>query len=81
MLNAEMDAHLGYDKNSSESKDTSNRRNGYGEKNTRFFLVETTISVPRDREGSFEPVVVKKHQKDVSEIEGKFLAMYARGMS
>lgn len=81
MLNAEMDAHLGYDKNSSESKDTSNRRNGYGEKKIQGSFGETTISVPRDREGRFEPVVVKKHQKDVSEIEGKVLAMYARGMS
>ena len=57
------------------------RRNGYGEKKIQGFFGETTISVPRDREGSFEPVVVKKHQKDLSEIEGKVLAMYARGMS
>ena len=63
MLNAEMDAHLGYDKNSSESKDASNRRNGYGEKKIQGSFGETTISVPRDREGSFEPVVVKKASK------------------
>lgn len=42
---------------------------------------ETKISVPRDREGTFEPVIVPKRKKDVSEIEGKVLAMYARGMS
>ena len=81
MLNAEMDAHLGYDKSSSEPKETENRRNGYGEKTIHGSFGETSISVPRDRDGSFKPVVVPKHQKDVSEIEGKVLAMYARGMS
>jgi transposase-like protein len=79
MLNAEMDAHLGYDKNSSAPKETENRRNGYGEKTIQGSFGETSISVPRDRDGSFKPVVVPKHQKDVSEIEGKVLAMYARG--
>ena len=64
MLNAEMDAHLGYDKSSSEPKETENRRNGYGEKTIHGSFGETTIAVP-------------KHKKDVSEIEGKVLAMYA----
>lgn len=81
MLNAEMDAHLGYDKNSPEPKETENRRNGFGEKTIQGSFGETKISVPRDRDGTFEPVVVPKHKKDVSEIEGKVLAMYARGMS
>ena len=81
MLNAEMDAHLGYDKSSSEPKETENRRNGYGEKTIHGSFGETTIAVPRDRECSFKPIAVPKHKKDVSEIEGKVLAMYARGMS
>ena len=81
MLNAEMDAHLGYDKNSQEPKETENRRNGFGEKTIQGSFGETKISVPRDRDGTFEPVVVPKHKKDVSEIEGKVLSMYARGMS
>lgn len=81
MLNAEMDAHLGYDKNSPEPKETDNRRNGFGEKIIQGSFGETKISVPRDRDGSFEPIVVPKRQRDVSEIEGKVLAMYARGMS
>lgn len=80
MLNAEMDAHLGYDKNSQEPKETENRRNGFGEKTIHGSFVETKISVPRDRDCTFEPVIVPKHKKDVSEIEGKVLAMYARGM-
>lgn len=81
MLNAEMDAHLGYDKNSQEPKETENRRNGFGEKTIHGSFGETKISVPRDRDGTFEPVIVPKRRKDVSEIEGKVLAMYARGMS
>ena len=81
MLNAEMDAHLGYDKNSQDPKETENRRNGFGEKTIQCSFGETKISVPRDREGTFEPVIVPKRKKDVSEIEGKVLAMYARGMS
>lgn len=81
MLNAEMDAHLGYDKNSQDPKETENRRNGFGEKTIQGSFGETKISVPRDIEGTFEPVIVPKRKKDVSEIEGKVLAMYARGMS
>ena len=65
MLNAEMDAHLGYDKSSSEPKETENRRNGYGEKTIHGSFGETSISVPRDRDGSFKPVAVPKHQKDI----------------
>lgn len=81
MLNAEMDAHLGYDKNAQHAKDTENRRNGYGSKTIQGSFGETEIRTPRDRDGSFEPTVVPKRQKDVSDIEGKVLAMYARGMS
>ena len=61
--------------------ETENRRNGFGEKTIQGSFGETKISVPRDREGTFEPVIVPKRKKDVSEIEGKVLAMYARGMS
>ena len=63
------------------AKETENRRNGFGEKTIQGSFGETKISVPRDREGTFEPVIVPKRKKDVSEIEGKVLAMYARGMS
>lgn len=42
---------------------------------------EVPISIPRDREGSFEPQLIKKYQRDVSSIEGKVIAMYGRGMS
>ncbi len=81
MLNAEMDAHLGYEKNSLENKTNDNRRNGYGEKQIQGSFGQTSIQVPRDRDGSFEPIVVPKYKKDVSDIEDKVIALYGRGMS
>lgn len=81
VLNAEMTAHLGYDKSDQSPKTTVDRRNGYSEKTIKTTAGETTIKVPRDRDGTFEPVIVSKHQRDVSGIEDKVLAMYARGMS
>lgn len=81
MLKGEMDNHLGYDSNDKGPKKDSNRRNGYGQKTIKTTKGEIDIDVPRDRDGSFEPTIVPKRQKDVSEIEGKVLAMYARGMS
>ena len=69
MLQGEMNNHLGYESNDKGIKQTENRRNGYTKKS------------PRDRDGSFEPVLVPKRKKDVSAIEEKVLAMYARGMS
>ena len=80
-LNAEMDAHLGYEKNSQDDKNTENRRNGYTTKTIQGSFGEAQIQCPRDRDGTFDPVIVPKRQKDVSEIERKVLAMYARGMS
>ena len=81
MLKGEMDNHLGYDSNDKSPKENDNRRNGYGKKTLKTTQGEIEIEVPRDRDGSFEPTVVPKRQKDVSAIENKVLAMYARGMS
>ena len=81
LLKAEMDNHLGYESNSKDYKDTSNRRNGYDSKTIKTTKGEIDIEVPRDRDGSFDPVIVPKRVKDVSAIESKVLAMYARGMS
>ena len=81
MLQGEMDSHLGYGSNDHGYKETDNRRNGYSRKNIKTSCGEVTINVPRDRDASFEPKAVPKRTKDVSGIEGKVLAMYARGMS
>lgn len=80
VLNGEMQNHLGYAKNA-HSQDSSNSRNGYSQKTLKTSLGEVPIRIPRDRQSMFEPQIVKKHQRDVSSIEGKVLAMYARGMS
>lgn len=81
MLQGEMNHHLGYENNDKGPKKTNNRRNGYGTKTVKTTHGEIDIEVPRDRDGSFEPQLIQKRQKDVSAIEGKVLAMYARGMS
>lgn len=81
MLQGEMNAHLGYENNNHEYKSTKNRRNGYTDKTLKTGYGEIPIEVPRDRESTFEPLIVPKRTRDVSGIEDKVLAMYARGMS
>ena len=81
MLQGEMNAHLGYENNDHGAKTTANRRNGYGQKTIKTTRGNVEINVPRDRDASFEPKVIPKREKDVSGIENKVLAMYARGMS
>ena len=76
-----MNEHLGYEKSSSSPKQTSNRRNGSLKKTVLTKDGQIEIEVPRDREGSFEPRLVPKRTKDVSSIQDKVIAMYARGMS
>jgi putative transposase len=80
-LQGEMDNHLGYANHKRTDKESSNSRNGFSDKKLKTSMGEVPIRVPRDRESSFEPQIVKKHQRDVSGIEDKVLAMYARGMS
>lgn len=81
MLQGEMNHHLGYDSNSKERKEHENRRNGYGKKKVKTSFGEVDVHVPRDRDASFEPGIIPKRKRDVSDIEDKVLAMYARGMS
>ena len=81
MLQGEMDSHLGYESNARGAKETDNRRNGYTEKKLKTSVGDVEIRTPRDRDGSFEPQIIPKRTKDVSGIEDKVLAMYARGMS
>ncbi|HAQ0786348.1 TPA: IS256 family transposase [Enterococcus faecium] len=81
MLQGELNNHLGYDAHSKEPKEHDNRRNGYGAKTLKTSFGEVAIDVPRDREASFEPELIPKRKRDVSDIEGKVLSMYARGMS
>jgi len=80
-LEAELDTELEYPKNGSIPEGKSNRRNGHTKKTVRSERGEIELSIPRDREGEFEPVIVKKHQKEVSGIEEQILALYAKGVS
>ena len=79
MLESEMDEHLGYQEY--ERSSNPDYRNGRKTKKIRGNFVETEIEVPQDRDGSFEPKVVKKRQKDISGIEQKIISLYAKGMT
>jgi len=79
MLEAEMDDHLGYAPY--ERTDSSNARNGRKTKAIKSKYGEIDIDVPQDRDSSFEPQIVKKRQKDISQIEEKIISMYAKGLS
>lgn len=82
VLQGEMDDHLGYEKYDAAGKDTSNSRNGYGEKTLQTTYGDTKLMVPRDRDGDYDPVIIKKYQKTVNaEIENKIISMYAKGMT
>ena len=81
LMEAELDASLGYEKNQKGNAATSNKRNGHSPKTLKSQYGEFQIDVPRDREGEFEPKLIPKYQRDVSGIEEKVISLYARGMS
>ena len=69
MLEGEMDAHLGYEKNSVTGNNTGNSRNGSYPKKIQTEHGEAVISIPRDRNGQFEPIAVPKHESRGLSIE------------
>ena len=79
MMEAEMEEHLGYGR--SERSDNEDSRNGYKSKRVNSSYGSMEISVPQDRKSTFEPQVVKKRQKDISDIDQKIISMYAKGMT
>ena len=79
MLESEMDEHLGYKEY--ERSENTDSRNGKKTKKVRSKYGETEIAVPQDRDGTFDPKVVKKRQKDISGIEQKIISLYAKGMT
>lgn len=79
MLEGELDAHLDYEKH--EKSDSSNSRNGYSKKKIKTTLGETEISVPRDRESSFNPMLIKKRKSTLDGVENIIISLYAKGMS
>lgn len=81
LMEAEMDATLGYEKNQKGEIAFSNKRNGYSTKTLKSQYGEFPIDIPRDRNGEFEPKLIPKYQRDISGIEEKVISLYARGMS
>ena len=79
ILEAEMSQHLGYEPY--ERSESTNARNGRKIKTIHSKYGETEIEVPQDREGTFQPQIIKKRQKDISAIEDKIISMYAKGMT
>ncbi|OZA94942.1 MAG: IS256 family transposase, partial [Thiotrichales bacterium 34-46-19] len=80
-LGAEMEHHLGYSKHDSDNKQTTNARNGYSSKTLKGDHGEVEIEVPRDRDSSFEPIIVPKRQTRLTNFDDQILALYARGMT
>jgi putative transposase len=81
MLEAELDEHLGYDKYSPQGKGSGNSRNGKSHKLLKSSNGTLAIEVPRDRNSTFEPLVVPKRQGVIDKIESIIVSLYARGMS
>jgi len=79
-LDEEMSEHLGYDKHEPVGRNRGNSRNG---KRSKTLLTDSSghveIEMPRDRDGTFEPVIVKKRQRRLSEVDEVVLSLYARG--
>jgi transposase-like protein len=82
MLQAELDDHLGYEKHSPEGRGSGNSRNGYSSKRIKSEkLGDVLLSIPRDRNATFEPQLIPKHQRMSDQIEQSIIGMYSRGMS
>lgn len=81
VLETERDQHLGYERYNREGKTTSNSRNGYSTKTVKSQYGPIELAIPRDREGTFTPEVVKKNQVDISGLDDKIIGMYSSGMT
>ena len=79
MMEAEMKGHLGYGK--SERSDNDDYRNGYKTKTVKSSIGEVELKIPQDRKSTFEPRIVRKGQKDITDIDHKIISMYAKGMT
>lgn len=81
-LEGELDDELGYSKYDYRNKEGENSRNGYSKKTVKTSFGDAEIKVPRDRNGEYEPQLVRKHQTTLTgDIEEKILSMYAKGMT
>ena len=81
MLQAELTHQLGYERYEAKGRNSGNSRNGHYSKKVRTSSGDTTIKVPRDRRGDFEPQILQRYAQNSNELEEKILGMYAKGMS
>ena len=80
-MNTEMNDHLGYEVNNPSGKNSGNSRNGTSKKTLLTEIGDVDISVPRDRNGEYDPKIVKKHQRRFDGFDHQIISMYARGMT
>ena len=80
-LEAEMTEHLGYEKNSNAGDNSGNSRNGHTEKTVLLENQSSTIEIPRDRNGTFEPILVPKHERRLPIFNDQIISMYSFGMT
>jgi transposase-like protein len=80
-LEGEMDGHLGFAKHASEGRDGGNSRNGTRTKTVISDVGPVDVEVPRDRDGSFEPVIVRKHQRRLGGVDDMVLSLSAKGLT
>jgi transposase-like protein len=81
LLKAEIGEHLGYPKHDPSGKNSGNSRNGSSRKTLKTNLGEVPLDIPRDRNATFDPIIVPKHQRMSQKIEHAIITMYSRGMS
>lgn len=81
VLEAELSEHLDYEEGEAPPETQTNRRNGHRKKKLRTDFGSVDVAVPRDREGTFEPQLVKRYQRAIPGFDEKIISMYARGMS
>jgi len=81
LLQNEMDEYLGYEKHSSMGDHSGNSRNGKTKKCLKSNYGNIDLEIPRDRNGDFEPIVIKKYQRNISSFDDKIISLYAKGMT
>ncbi len=80
-LEAEIEEEFGYSKYDLANKSTTNSRNGKYKKTVKSSAGNIDLLVPRDKEGAYQPKIVEKHQRDISNLEDNILSLYGKGMS
>ena len=81
ILEAELTDHLGYEKHAPDGRNRGNSRNGKTTKTLKDDKGDLPVEIPRDREGSFDPKLIRKYQTRWPDFDDKIISMYARGMS